>query len=223
MISVDYDDAGILRTIYTLPVSKSELPSVYAFSLPKAGSVLLDKIMRSLSEAVGLTYVSIMGEYFKLGLGDSNAPAATSKIFCDTGYCYGGFRFFPRRFEIPNLATSKSILLVRDPRDMIVSHYFSARESHANPGKKLITSMLKVPRREFAQQVSVDEYARNLINFYSHHLRRYIQVFDENPEAFRVFRYEDVIFNKRIWLSDICKEFDWAVPESHPTQDCGQE
>ena len=45
--TVEYDDAGDLKTIYTLPPTSSDFPSVLAFSLPKAGSVLLDSIMQS--------------------------------------------------------------------------------------------------------------------------------------------------------------------------------
>ena len=99
-----------MKTIFTLPPTGSRRTnhSVYAFSLPKAGSVLLDSIMRALSAPVGLTYVSIMGEFFHLGLAEQNVPGETSKIFLDHGYCFGGFRSFPQRFEIPNLATQSN-------------------------------------------------------------------------------------------------------------------
>ena len=45
-VTIEYDDGGTLRTIYTLPKTSSDLPSVLALSLPKAGSVLLDTLMR---------------------------------------------------------------------------------------------------------------------------------------------------------------------------------
>ena len=214
-ITIAYDDAGVVKTIFRLPPTQSpESPSVYAFSLPKAGSVLLDSILRDLSSAVGLTYVSIMGEFFQLGLAERDVPAETSKIFRDRGYCYGGFRSFPQKFEIPNLRTCTAILLVRDPRDMLVSHYFSTRSSHPEPGRSLSTSMKGMPLRERAQGRTVDEYVIELAQFYSIHLRRYMKVLDENPEAFRVFRYEDVIFGKRNWIAGICETFGWSVPET---------
>jgi hypothetical protein len=186
---------------------------VYVFSLPKAGSVLLDNIMRGLSEQVGVTYVSLMGEFFKLGLAERDVPSATSNVFANNGYCFGGFRAFPKTFEIPNLATRKSIFLLRDPRDMLVSHYYSMRSSHPDPGKILTTSRQSLPRRDKALVMSVDEYALDLAGYYVRQLSRYIDAFEEHPENLTVFRYEDVIFEKRTWVADICKAFNWDVSE----------
>lgn len=212
--TIEYDDAGVVKTIFTLPPTKSPAtPSVYVFSLPKAGSVLLDNIMRGLSEQVGVTYVSLMGEFFKLGLAEQDVPSTTSNVFADNGYCFGGFRAFPKTFEIPNLSTRKSIFLLRDPRDMLVSHYFSMRSSHPDPGKILTTSRQSLPRRDKALVMSVDEYALDLASYYVRQLSRYIDVFKDHPENFTVFRYEDVIFEKRAWVSDICRAFNWNVSE----------
>jgi Sulfotransferase domain len=213
-ITIEYDDAGVVKTIFTLPPTKSPgLSSVYVFSLPKAGSVLLDSIMRALSERVRLTYVSLMGEFFNLGLAEQEIPSSASRVFVDNGYCFGGFRSYPKTFAIPNLTSQKSILLVRDPRDMLVSHYFSMRSSHANPGKALTTSRKSLPRRDHARIMSVDEYALDLANYYVRQLNRYSDVLEANRDKFTVFRYEDVIFNKRAWVADICNAFEWDVPK----------
>ena len=213
-ITIEYDDAGVAKTIFTLPRTKApDMRSVYVFSLPKAGSVLLDNIMRGLSEQVGVTYVSLMGEFFKLGLAEQDVPSATSKVFADNGYCFGGFRAYPKTFEIPNLATRKSIFLLRDPRDMLVSHYFSMRSSHPDPGKILTTSRQSLPRRDKALVMGVDEYALDLASYYVRQLSRYIDVFETHRGNFTVFRYEDVIFEKRAWVADICKALDWDVSE----------
>ena len=98
-----------------------------------------------------------MGEFFNLGIRAPQAPASTSRIFLDRGYCYGGFRFLPESFEIPILGQVKSLLLVRDPRDMLVSHYFSTRSSHPAPGSKstLTTSMKEMPQKDVAQTISI--------------------------------------------------------------------
>lgn len=211
-VTIEYDDAGTVKTIFTLPPTKSpDKPSVYAFSLHKAGSVLLDSILRSLCDRVGLTYVSLMTEFFRLGLAEKNVPSSASRVFADGGYCFGGFRSFPKTFEIPNLGRRKSVLLVRDPRDMLVSHYYSMRSSHPDPGKALTTSMQGLSRRDAALKLSVDEYALDYASFYARELGRYIDVLEQNPENFTVFRYEDVIFHKKQWIADICETFGWDV------------
>ena len=213
-ITIEYDDAGVVKVIFALPPTMSvDVRSVYVFSLPKAGSVLLDNIMRSLSERIGVTYVSLMGEFFKLGMAEQDIPSATSKVFVDNGYCFGGFRAYPKTFEIPNLGTKKAILLIRDPRDMLVSHYFSMRSSHPDPGKALTTSRKTLPRRDKALVMSVDEYALDLASYYVRQLGRYKDVIEKHRENFTLFRYEDVIFNKRAWVAGICKAFEWELPE----------
>jgi len=211
-VTIEYNDAGVLKTIFALPPTKNpDVPSVYAFSLPKAGSVLFDSIMRSLSERVGLTYVSLMGEFFRLGLPEKNIPSSASRIFKDNGYCFGGFRAFPRRFVIPNLETTKSVLLVRDPRDMLVSHYYSMRSSHPDRGKVLTTSVQGLPRRDHALNLSVDDYALDMARVYARQLSHYMEVLKEYPSNFTVFRYEDVIFEKRKWVADICASCGWDI------------
>lgn len=214
-ITIEYDDDGVVKTIFTLPPTRApEKPSVFAFSLPKAGSVLLDSIMSGLAAQVGLTYVSILGEFFKLGLPARNWPGSTANIFFDKGYCYGGFRSFPRQFDIPVLPRCKAILLVRDPRDMIVSHYFSTRSSHPEPGRALKTSMRTMPARESARNLTIDDYVLQFAHIYVELMSRYIDILEARPDAFRVFRYEDVIFNKRDWIGDICATFDWPLPQT---------
>jgi len=211
-VTIEYDDAGTVKTIFTLPPTKSpDKPSVYAFSLHKAGSVLLDSVLRSLCDRVGLTYVSLMTEFFRLGLAEKDVPSSASRVFADGGYCFGGFRSFPKTFEIPNLGRRKSVLLVRDPRDMLVSHYYSMRSSHPDPGRALTTSMQGLSRRDAALKLSVDEYALDYASYYARQLDRYIAVLEKNRGNFALFRYEDVIFNKRQWIADICEAFDWDV------------
>ncbi len=210
--TIEYDDAGVVKTIFTLPPTKSpQVPTVYAFSLPKAGSVLLDSIVHALSDHVGVTYVSLMGKFFNMGLAEKDVPETTSGVFADYGYCFGGFRAYPKTFEIPNLSMRESILLVRDPRDMVVSHYFSMRSSHPNPGKALTTSRTSLPRRDKALVMSADAYALGLADYYVRQFDRYIDIIDANRERFTLFRYEDIIFNKRSWVADICNAYDWDV------------
>ena len=212
-VSIVYDDKGVNKTIYVLPpTSNPREPSVFAFSLHKAGSVLLDRILRDLSAKVGLTYVSIMSEFFSLGLAERDIPNSTARIFLDRGYCFGGFRGLPRTFEIPRLNLRRSILLVRDPRDMVVSHYYSSRYSHPEPGKALTTSMSALPRRARATALTLDEYALDLAPFYATRLAQYMEVL-EKTDSFTVFRYEDVIFEKRKWLRDICRAYGWCIGE----------
>jgi hypothetical protein len=209
---VFYNDNGERKIIYNLPPTSSpDRDSVLAFSLPKAGSVLLEKCLAELSAHAGLVYVSIMVHFFKLGLQDHNAPRSTSNIFAKKGYCYGGFRSFPTRFSIPILRSSKKILLVRDPRDMVTSNYFSNRESHKPLGTALNVPTKNSEASQMAKSMDIDAYVEKIspsykvaIDQYKKPLRKY---------NIRLYRYEDVIYDKTSWLKDICSFYEWDVPD----------
>lgn len=211
--NIRFDDNGDERIVFTLPRAKQPgLPSVLLFALPKSGSTLLDRMVREVSAEAGLTYVSIMEEFFKLGIPDNLIPPATSEIFLEKGYCYGGFRYLPRAFNIPIMASAKKVLLVRDPRDMLVSHYFSMKSSHPAPGKTLKSTSIKMGMRDLAQELDIDAYVmgavnRGFINF----LTDYVDVCGKHD--FKIYRYEDVIYEKKAWLTDICQYLGWTVSD----------
>lgn len=211
--SVRYDDDGEERIVFTLPPARnSKMPSVLVFALPKSGSTLLDRMMREASAEAGLTYVSIMEEFFRLGIPDNRFPASTSEIFLDHGYCYGGFRYFPRRFDIPILGSVKKVLLVRDPRDMLVSHYFSMRTSHPDRGQALKTSVAKMPMRDLAQELEIDDYVMKAASGFKTFLGDYQKVCAEHDV--KIYRYEDVVYDKAGWLTEICSYLGWKVTDS---------
>jgi hypothetical protein len=210
--TIRYNDGGEDRLLFTLPPTAApSRESVFVFAMPKAGSVLLENITRRLAAHVGLTYVSIIGEYFNLGIPHKDMPASTADIFLPKGYCYGGFRFFPRSFEMPPLRQSRAILLVRDPRDMLVSNFFSMRDSHPEPGKALETVQLKLKMRDVARSVDIDEYVRKAAEGYRKNLADYRESLS-GMSGLKLFRYEDVIYDKRAWIADICDWFGWSVP-----------
>ncbi len=210
---IHYVDCGVDKVVYTLPKSRREdLPSVLAFAMPKSGSVLLDRMLREVCAELKLSYVSIMEEFFRLGIPDNLFPADTANIFVGQGYCYGGFRYLPKSFEIPIIGEAKKILLVRDPRDMLVSHYFSMLKSHPERGKALQSSEQKMKSRELAQELAIDDYALRMAKRFLIFLQHYQHLCE--TEQVKVYRYEDVIYRKADWLSDICAFFDWPVAAS---------
>ena len=124
---------------------------------------------------------------------------------------YYGFRNLPDIFTAPefDLATRKSVLLVRDPRDALVSRYYSfgrQKTTHALP-KKNAAAFLE----HIAQQpvLTIDEYV--------------LKVADEvreNYEAYRthlnfdltlVRNYEDIYFDKETFLGEIFGHFGIGV------------
>lgn len=188
------------------------LDSVLAFAPPKSGSVLLQQILSLLATQVGLTPYSLAGQAWEEGFSLENSKVNPKDVFFPKGYAYGVFRQNPYTFEIPIIKTHRSVVLVRDPRDMLVSHYFSLTKSHPKPkGGGEVQKQLESERLE-ASLRSIDEHCITTSEWYGRVLEQMDPLFG-NPMA-KIFRYEDVIFQKRKWVREIATHFDWSQLDS---------
>jgi hypothetical protein len=193
-----------------LPPAPSEAPSVVAMSLPKAGSTLLFALLQDLAPRAGLAYVSLQDFFFVHGLRLGQQPHEAGTLFRPRGYCYGGFRG-PPPYAIPILDRARTVVLVRDPRDMAVSHWYSITQSHVVPqaeeGEHFMAGARQraIARGKVAHVVQV---ARGLDQQYDRLLSA--GILHRTDTA--VFRYEDVIFRKRDWVDALCAWFGWDIP-----------
>jgi len=190
-----------------LPAAPSDAPSVIGLSLPKAGSTLLFALLQDLAPRAGLAYVSPQDFFFVNGLRLTEQPHEASSLFRPRGYCYGGFRG-PPPYAIPILDTARCVVLVRDPRDMAVSHWYSVTQSHV------------VPKAEDGEHFMARNRARALDRGKDAHVMQVARGLDGQFDRLAssgilhradtaVFRYEDVIFRKRDWVDAICA---WPMP-----------
>ncbi len=202
-----------------LPARKSTIPSVLSFSMAKAGSTLLYNMLSQLAPAAGAVYFSIEDYLFSHNVSPTNRPGDVGKIIAPVGYCYGGFRQFPA-FPVPILNTARATFLVRDPRDMITSLYFSLLSSHripkaeekarsGNEAEGAAERMLDM--RERLQKTDINTFARQAVRTYLRIFEGYVaQGFARRPNV-AIYRYEDVIFAKEAWVEDICDWYGWDI------------
>ena len=100
--------------------------SFFVFSLPKAGSTLLMRIMADVCNVLGIPVIDLPTRLFNLDIRPAELTSDINSLWQNQGYAYVGFRlFFPQMTF--DFSKTKNILLVRDPRDMLVSYYFSMR------------------------------------------------------------------------------------------------
>lgn len=138
-----------------LPKATSDRPSVLAFSHHKAGSTMLVGILRALSAAAGMTFVTIPGELFRRSVDLRSVDLDVDHG--DKGYCFGGYRLFPES-PMPLIETAQAVLLIRDPRDAVVSLYYSARDSHPVPDAEGAVKERLLARRENARRTPIDQW-----------------------------------------------------------------
>lgn len=180
----------------------------FIFSLHKAGSSLLTALLLEYTEALGIPTINLPSFLFQNGK-DENTIKLTPELkllLGLDGYCYLGWRNYMDFLDVVDLDHSKNILLVRDPRDRLISYYFSITRSHVMPSKGDLKNRLRAKREE-SSKLSVDRMVTNLQpkfsalqNIYHCKLR---------PHNTRIYRYEDVIYRKEEWLEDMVNYLDF--------------
>lgn len=115
-----------------------------------------------------------------------------------SGVLYGPFRFF---VPVPCMEDYKIILMLRDPRDIIVSNYYSTAFSHPipiNPDKQKVY----LARRNRVLKMTVEEYALDQADFWRRRLELYAErLLPRDNVTF--LKYEDMILHTDKWFSEL--------------------
>lgn len=191
------------RTVAVDLPDPGEVPSFFLIGLPKAGSTLMNRIMRPISAKLGASIYSVPNELYGLGIAAHQIAGGLDGLFEPQGYAYVGFRGVDAIYNLPSFASGRIVYLVRDPRDMMTSMYFSEAYSHVPPGASASESLLEEFRRNRAAALAepIDDYALRRAG----DVRRTFERTRAKLEGLdhRLFRYEDVVFAKREWVADM--------------------
>ncbi len=200
MPKIQLDDSQILDISLEPPAA---IESFFIFGIHKCGSTLINKIFTDICHQLGIPCVAIPRIALQQGIppGIWGKCEALNSIILD-GYCHEDFRSYPLFMRQNKLINQrKKILLVRDPRDAIVSAYFSFANSHRPPGEgPALTRFLE--RREQLKSIDIESYAlkhstqvKAAFNRYNRHLKK--------DSLLKIYRYEDIIFDKVNWITDM--------------------
>ena len=188
---------------FEIPTPKPTYQSTFTFAIHKSGSVLLS-ILEAMCDHASIPRVGLSKECFHRGI-NINAldPRAIATLLGQSGYCFYGFRQIHGFFGSISLFGRRKLMLVRDPRDVLTSYYFSVRNSHPIPETGSSREVM-LRQREFAAARDINQYVvSEAVAWIKNTYRSFIAIEDGNT---KVYRYEDVIFNKRRWVRDIA---DW--------------
>jgi hypothetical protein len=168
--------------------------------------------MGRLSREVGLRDVGISRILFSEGISDDDPLPEIAHLFEESGFAYG-FTGCPD-FALPLVTSYPAIALIRDPRDILVSLYYSLRYSHRDPPASVAgqtpAHQTWLAARDRARSVGLDEHVLTYAASYGRVLQSYSALLGH--ENLKFYRYEDIIYRKADWLSDILDHFQWNVP-----------
>lgn len=199
--------------IEKMPQQSGDFAPCFAFSVHKSGSSLLEKMILMVCKRAGLPAVSIPGLVFNEGHLDTDWKTDPEmKVLFTRNLVYYGFRFLPTALteaEV-DIAGKRFTLLVRDPRDALVSQYFSFGKktgSHVAPKNNQDAFKAKMAAND--DDTEIDDYvlraAPNLLEKLSDYRAAL------NFDLGLVARYEDVFFDKQTYLAAVFAHFGLEV------------
>jgi len=171
---------------------RTNQPSVLFFTIHKAASTYVNQVLRDVLAAARYQHVDLYGYSFR---NDQQKAVFRDEHFYPRGLYYGALR---EPIEVAPEKNCKTILQVRDPRDVITSFYFSYCYSHVAPHHEERRQRFEQTRQRI-RQMGIDEYAvRHHKNIYQS-LNTYAQNFFTRPDVL-VVHYEDMINDFPRWL-----------------------
>jgi Sulfotransferase domain len=170
---------------------------------------LVNAIVRDLMSAADIPVIDWPALWYELGIISFHADL--SQASPAQGYCFSGFRGIPWEFlGASALRNLRKIMIVRDPRDMLVSRYFSTKYSHGF--KPRGTAQFSQIMRQFIEdgQSDIDNYC--LMYSWVVNSDLFVHrdiILDKNTKT---FRYEDFVYDKMNLAQGICDWFNLPLP-----------
>lgn len=193
-------------------------PSILFFTLHKCASVYVKDLLFELAEDVGMTPINFGGYLWKSAKSPKELEEQLKKAFKPVGYFYGPFRetsLLPQMQDlggyrlINNLDSYKILLMLRDPRDVLTSKYFSMAYSHHIPELQKEKMLAK---REDALKTTIDEFvtSRSQMNEFLKKYSEYSKELMDRPNVLFV-KYEDMVNDFETWLNSVIKFLELDV------------
>lgn len=191
-------------------------PGYFVLSVRKCGSSVFNKVCKALANHNSRRFVDVANAFFSANIpmkdyiGD---PALKRLIF--GGNVYGGFRSMPVAFRGNELfEEGLKVLMIRDPRDALVSQYFSAAYSHPMPESQSGDSgvrQLMETRRAYALRTEIDDYVRRNARNMARTMVEYRDILDTS--CCTVLKYEDYVFEKPSLIRLVAQAFGWKADD----------
>ncbi|MBE9047651.1 sulfotransferase domain-containing protein [Pleurocapsales cyanobacterium LEGE 10410] len=182
-------------------LSKNEQKSILFFTIHKCASTYMQKCMKYINEKyLNLNYVNLEGYVYQNF--DCNIYQLINQekqnLFYQKGNLYSPLRKY---IPVKEIERYHVLLMLRDPRDVIVSNYFSTAYSHSLPPRKN-QKRIFLERRLNLQKLTIDEYA---IQSAHHFYQRYSDYCNYLIKERNVqhLKYEDFVEDFNLWLQKL--------------------
>ncbi|MCQ3936012.1 MAG: hypothetical protein DPW18_03075 [Chloroflexi bacterium] len=178
-------------------------PSIIHFSVNKAATQYVRDLLRRCIAGTGMISVGLAEYAFHTDFPYLDTLSAAEMqqyqhIFQPTGYLYSVFGGMIE--GIANLEKYRVVLMVRDPRDVLVSEYFSIAYSHSEPSLRGNKYQEFMKMRQQARQITVDEYVAGECDRVHATYSRYMDLLLDDYPHVHVAKYETMTHEFQTWL-----------------------
>lgn len=184
----------------------------FILGIRKCGSSIFNSMLSELARFNGVRFIDIGSRMFENGIPalEWSTDPELSKL-ARRGNVLGGFRTFPAGLSasIP-YKTGRKVLMVRDPRDALVSEFFSNAYSHTLPDRGEMREKFTAFRDSALTKGLVEYIETRIVP-----MRRTMGMFLPclSDPSVRIFRYEDYILNKGALLEEASSHFGWEISD----------
>ena len=144
-----------------------------------------------------MTPIDLDGYFWDTGKPESEVYADQNRleeVIKPVGYLYCPFRKF---IDIPKLEKYRILLMLRDPRDVLTSLYFSSAYSHADSP---VLGVFKDRQKALSQ--TIDEFVIDKSDLYLQRYRQYCQNLFGKPNVLFV-KYEEMVTDFNTWFNKV--------------------
>ncbi len=195
-------DGRILPVYVKRPVIPRRSTSTFVFGMHRGGSTILHRLTQDLVSHGRILDADVPGQMDVLGHHFFEVEQDLDGLFEQPGYCFRGFRTFPRWLRHSEGFNSGSkFLLIRDPRDMLVSMYF--RWALDGPTPLLSGGNARETIAQTHHNSRLEEYVIRQAACVSAEIDNFIWMMD-HQDSLQVMRYEDIVFDKDSLLTALC-------------------
>ncbi len=216
-MNVQFRDGRII-TLEDIETIDSTRPASFVISIRKSGSTMITHMAKLVAETLGIGFLDVGSWLFYNNIPAQvlyDDPAITNII--RPGIVYAGFRDYPLVLrDSAAFREAPKLVFIRDPRDALVSEYFSNAYSHnipENNGPTSASSPTKIMTelRNAALETNVEDYVLQRAHAFATTARKFFPELQE-PHTL-VLKYEDWIFNKLGLLELLCRHLNLNATE----------
>lgn len=171
-------------------------PSGLFFTVHKCASTYVRRALGHLAGHLDLRPVDFASFYYHTTALDTEQAigANADRIFRPTGYLYAPLR---HAIAVPNIDAYRVVVMVRDPRDVLTSLYYSLAVSHGLPANAERRRAFLEMRAEIAQE-DIDTFVRRWLPPYQDRFEAYLRLVQEHRCT--LLRYEEMLSGFEGWV-----------------------